>query len=482
MSKPSIAKNYLYQIVYQIMQIIIPLITAPYLMRVLGAEGNGIYSYVYSIADYFVAFGALGIATYGNRLIAQSRDNRHALNNAFSSLLCAHVLVSGIVLVVYLVFFAFFGGAYSTYYAIMIPLIISGIFDISWFFYGLEEFKIAVTRNIAIKVLSAILIFMFVRTEADLWKYLAITSLSTLVGTAVLWFHINRYVRFVKPSISETLKHIRPLCVLFVSTLAVSLYTKMDKIMVGQLSDMTQVGYYEGAYKIYAILNGIAAAFGTVMLPRMSNIVANHDENAINRQMKYSFKYIMCVSVAISFGMYAVSTTLIPIYYGDAYVDSIHVLKILSISSIFCNMAHIIRTHFLLPHSMDKEQVACVVVAAIGNVLVNAALIPFLGASGAAIGTVFAELTALIVQIVLVKKYIKISKNLLPTIVYSLFGFVMVLVVKFIEQLMGITVLSLAVETLVGAIVYLLLCLIYLIITKDPLILRCINRIKNKIA
>lgn len=479
MSRPSIAKNYLYQVLYQIVQILIPLVTAPYLMRTLGAEMNGIYSYILSVTEYFVLFGALGISNYGNRLISQVRDDRKKLNKSFSSLFYAHVLISGLALCVYFVFALTVGREYYLYYLLMIPLILSGVFDISWFYFGLEEFKTTVTRNIFIKVMSAVLIFLLIRNELDLWKYLLITSITNLLGTGALWGKISQRVTIVKPRRSEIIEHMKPMAVLFLSVLAISVYTTMDKIMLGSLSNMEQVGYYEAAHRIYGILRGFVSAFGAVMLPRMSNCISNNDMEQYNKLIKASFKYIMCLSVAIAFGMYAVSSTLIPVYYGEAYYQSVVLLEGLAVSAIFSNLSNIVRTQFLIPHSWDRVFTFSVFAGAATNIVANIVLIPYFHALGAVIGTVLAEFVVCLVQTFAVRKEIPLVKNLIPTIVYSFFGIAMVAVVDLIENTMGINLLSLICQVLAGATLYIGLCFVYLCVTKDKLVTQLPRIIKN---
>ena len=163
-----IKQNYLYNVIYQLLLVLLPLLTAPYISRVLGTEGVGIYSYTYSIAYYFVLFAMLGINNYGNRAIAKVKDNSEELNRTFSSLLIFHIYISILTTIAY-VFYCIFLVKDNTYIAILQVLyVLSGIFDINWFYFGMEKFKLTVTRNTIIKLLSVIAIFLFVKNENDL--------------------------------------------------------------------------------------------------------------------------------------------------------------------------------------------------------------------------------------------------------------------------------------------------------------------------
>ena len=273
MEKSSVKKNFFYQMIYEVLVFILPFITSPYIARVIGAEGLGIYSYANSIAYYFVLFSMLGLKNYGNRTIAQSRDDRERLNETFSNVAALHIIASTICILTYVGYIVILKGE-RLYAIIMGAYVLSGLFDISWFYFGIEKFKLTVTRNTLIKIANVICVFVFVRDADDLWKYCMIMSVGTLISQMVLWIPLKKYVTFVKPTWSKMVIHIKPLCILFIPSIAVSLYKYMDKIMIGVLSNKVQLGYYENAEKVINIPMGIITSFGVVMLPKMSNLLA----------------------------------------------------------------------------------------------------------------------------------------------------------------------------------------------------------------
>ena len=197
MAKKSIAKNYIYNMVYQVLTLILPLITTPYLSRVLGAEGNGIYSYTYAIVTYFILFGSLGVALYGQREIAYAQEFPEKRKKIFIEIVIFRFITIIIATVFY--FFLFVKGAeYQIYYQILMLELIAAAFDISWFFQGLEEFKKTVIRNVLVRLCSVTLVFLLVKTREDLAKFTLIYSLADLIGNLSLWLYLPKYFKGIK--------------------------------------------------------------------------------------------------------------------------------------------------------------------------------------------------------------------------------------------------------------------------------------------
>ena len=194
MEKKSITKNYIFNLVYQLLLIIMPIITTPYLSRVLGAENIGIYSYTLSITTYFILIGSLGVSLYGQREIAYLQDKAYERSKTFIEIFIMKLLALSVSLIIF--YFTFcLNGDYSLYYKILILEIIANIIDISWFFQGLEEFKKTVSRNIIVKLISVLLIFILVKSSNDLSKYFAIYVLSTFLGNFSMWIYLPKYLQ-----------------------------------------------------------------------------------------------------------------------------------------------------------------------------------------------------------------------------------------------------------------------------------------------
>ena len=303
----SIQKNFLYNVLYQILLVILPLITAPYISRTLGATSVGVYSYTYSVAYYFLMIAMLGIGNHGNRSIAAVRDDREKLNKTFSSIYLLQITTFSIAIFAYIIYYIVFVKDNRLIVLLQLIYVTSGLFDIGWLFFGLEQFKLTVTRNTLIKISTVLLMFVFVHKPTDLWKYTLIMASGTLLSQAYLWVYVKKYVTFVKCNFIEIFSNIKPVLILFIPVLAYSIYKVMDKIMLGNMSTYEQVGFYNNAEKIINIPMGIITALGTVMLPRMSNIVASGNKEKTHDYIRLSIKVVTLLSSAIAFGLMGVS-------------------------------------------------------------------------------------------------------------------------------------------------------------------------------
>lgn len=234
-------KNIIYNIIYQVLLLLIPLITVPYVSRVLNADGLGIYTYTYSIVYYFMIIAMLGISKYGNRKIAKTRDNKKEMSKEFFSIYALQIIMSLTMTVFYLIYIFAFDIKYKDIALIQSLYILSSMFDINWFFFGIEKFKLTITRNTIIKVTSLILIFVFVKERSDVWIYTLILSGSTLLSNMILFTFLRKYIEKVKITFSDIKKHIKQCLILFLPVIAVTIYKVMDKNMLGALTQIEEV-------------------------------------------------------------------------------------------------------------------------------------------------------------------------------------------------------------------------------------------------
>ena len=314
-------KNYFYNSIYQLLGIITPLITSPYISRVLGAENVGIYSYTYSIAYYFGIFAALGISTYGGRLIARHRNNNDDLNGKFTSLLLLHIMLSSAVLLIYYIYVMVFVHENKGIAMLQSLYIVSILFDCSWLFAGMEEFKITALRSIIIKLTTTALIFALVKSKEDLWVYTLIMTAGILAGNISICFLLKRYVHFVRVSFKQVMSHMRPMCLLTVSVIAVSVYLYLDKVMLGIMADMTQVGFYENAFKAISFPMSLITAFGTVMLPHATYLVSQQNYEGIRKSISKTMKVLALVAPPMTLGMAAVSNVFSVVFWGHEFAE-----------------------------------------------------------------------------------------------------------------------------------------------------------------
>ena len=273
--KKSVVRNYMYNLIYQVLILILPLVTTPYLSRVLGPEGVGIYGYTYSIVTYFVLFGSLGIALYGQREIAYVQNNVSKRKKVFFELVIFRFITLIISVLVYCLVFVR-GQKYHQYYLILLIELIASGFDISWFFQGIEEFKKTVFRNILVRIISVSLVFIIVKTRGDLWKYILIYSVADFLGNLILWLYLPKYIRGEKVGKLNLKVHFVPLLMLFIPQITAKLYNLLDTTMLGAIvSNKKETGYYEQSQKVIRLLITVVTSLGVVMVPRVASIYAS---------------------------------------------------------------------------------------------------------------------------------------------------------------------------------------------------------------
>lgn len=465
----SVKKNYIYNMLYQLLIIVLPIITTPYLSRVLGPEGNGIYSYTISIVTYFILLGSLGVSMYGNREIAYVQNNKEKRSKTFFELFFFRLITLSLSAIVFYFCFAR-SGQYATYYKILLLEMLANCLDISWFFQGMEDFKKTVTRNFIVKIISVISIFLFVKKSNDVGVYLLIYTLSTLLGSITLWFGIGKYIEI--PKKINIFSHLKSIFVLFIPQVAIQIYVVLDKTMIGTiLKDMNEVGYYEQSQKIIKILLAFITAIGTVMMPRIANCYANGDMTRIKEYMKKTFKFIFFCSIPLTLGVIVVANNFVPLFFGKGYDKVPTLMSILSLIIIFISMSNVTGTQFLLATKRQKEFTISVVVGAVVNFCLNIILIKILKSYGAAIATVIAELSVTVVQLYFIKNEFKVPDVFNGTIKFLVAGLIMFCGCYFIDLIIISNITGLILQIFCGV------CFYFgtLLILKDKFMLELVD-------
>lgn len=458
-------KNIIYNLAYQVLAIILPFITAPYLSRVIGADGVGIYSFSHSIALYFTYFTLLGLTNYGNRTIASVQENHKERSRLFCEIYALQVVCFAISIIVYLAYsFCFASDRIAA--IIMTLTVISSVFDINWFFFGMEKFKLTVIRNMIIKVLTVVAIFCFVKSKDDLYIYFFIMSIGFLASQLCLWPFLKSMVIFKKPRLRNVLTHFKPNLVLFVPVIAVSIYKIMDKVFLGYMSTMAQVGYYESAERIITIAATMITAVGTVMLPRMTSLVS---ENKLEKSKQYIDKTMMVVLAytnAVLFGILAVAKEFSIVYYGSDFLTTGYIMMYLAITVVFLGIGNVIRTQYLIPNKQDRVYLISAILGAVVNFVVNLILIPKFEAIGAAIGTIFAEATVCIYQSFHARKELNLRLYFRWELVFFGIGVLMYGIISLLPTFEN-EILTLFLHMAVGATVYMVIAGVYIIKKLD---------------
>lgn len=463
----SLKKNLGYQTVYQILITALPLITSPYLSRKLGATQLGVFSYTQSIVAYFTLFAMLGFSTYGVRKIASVKSEQSELNQTFSGIFSLQLIASSIAILIYAVYLIFICKQNTLIAVIQMVSIFSCLVNINWLFFGLEEFKITVVRNIIIRITSVTLILLLVKSEKDLWIYALLMVGSDLLSNLVLWLYVPRFVRLVRVEKEALMRHIKPSLVLFIPIAAMSVYHTMDKTMLGYIAGFTQSGYYYNADKIINISAGVISGFGTVYMPRVSALLGQSKLKEADALFKQSLKITVYVAAAMTFGIAAIADKFVPFFFGKGYETCIQLTIVLSPVLIIKAFAFSVRYQYLIPRQEDGVYIKSVIAGAVVNLIFNSLLIPKLGAMGAIIGTLIAELTACFMQFFAIRNELKMRKDLLQCMAYIVLGVIMYVIVRYIPFEIGNDILLLLVKIIVGVVSYMVLSLLYFLISGE---------------
>ena len=456
----NVKKNFIYNSAYQLLAIITPLITTPYLSRVLGASGIGRYSYSYTVAQYFAIFILLGLNNYGNRTIAMVKGNKDKLSKTFWSIYFMQCICSVIVIVLYLIYVFMISGD-RTIAMLQFIYILSVSFDINWFFFGMEKFKITVTRNTFIKLISVILIITCVKSKNDVYLYTVIMVGSQILSVLLLWPFLKKMIKFEYISIRDIIPHFKPNLILFLPVIAISLYNKMDIIMVGAFSGDAEVGYYTNSEKLIQIPLSLITALGTVMLPRISNLISEGNESVARKYFDYSILFVIFMASALCFGIMGISDKFVPWFFGPGFEKCISLLMILLPCQLFISFANVVRTQYLIPYKEDKIYIKSVFLGAFINLILNILLIPSLMSIGASIGTLCAEASVCIYQSYKVRNNLNIMESFMKILPFIFFGLIMYLCLSMFPIFSKNVVIDIGINVMLGGFIYVGMSLVY---------------------
>lgn len=464
-------KNLGYQIAYRILTVITPLITSPIISRALGADNLGIYSATQAFANYFMFAAMLGIEKYGQRTIAAaaSKEERGRL---FWEIYSVQFFSSILSIVAYMAAVIVMDSDRATIQFIQGLWVLSCLLNIGWFFFGCEEFKVTVTRNLAIKLITVVSIVLFIRKPEDLTLYTVIMAGGTAASELILWLSLTQRVQFERPSWDRVKKHIIPIIRLFIPVIALSVYHIMDKSMLDMLSTEANVGWYYAVDKIVNIPLGLIMAISTVMMTRVSYLLHNKTAEKVKELLIKSSDLTMFLTCAVTFGIAAISKEFVPFFFGPGYEPCVVLMYLFLPVLVIKALGDVVRTQYLIPSKKDNVYTAAVTSGAITNVIFNALFIPLLGAKGAVLGTLAAEFVVLAVQVGGCLKEVNFVGIFAHQFHYLLAGTIMTIAVRlFANHVEFANVFAkIVVMVAIGAIAYLCQCMLIWFKKKDSIV------------
>ena len=468
--------NYFYNMLYQVLTLIIPIITAPYLARTLQATANGINNYTSSIVYWFTLIGMLGITLYGNKEIAKVRDNKEKLSKKFWEIFTLQFLSNLISLITFYVIFGIANVDYKTILLIQGLSIFSVMFDVSWFYYGMENIKRVTLRNIVVKILSVISIFIFIKNPEDLALYVFLSVGFSILGQLILWLDLRHYILFKKVHFKDTISHLKPSILLFVPQIAISIYSTLDKTMLGMIvSDVAEVGFYSKAQQFVNMFLFVITSIGTVMMPRIVNLNANNQKKEGLRYVNNAFDLVMLLAFPMAFGLAAIAPYFINWFLTPEFAKTSDLMMILCPMIIASSLTNVLGIQLLIPMEKTKQYTQSVAISAIVNFVLNLFLIKYFNSYGAAVSTIIAEYLVLIIQMIYTREYINFKSKILPASKYMLFSVIMFFAMILVGEKFGISFTTNLIQFVVGVIIYLILILV----SKDKTAFKLFRMLKS---
>lgn len=474
----SIKNNIVLNYVNTIASIVFPLVTFPYVARILLPDGIGLINFQSSVIGYITLLSSLGIPLYAVREVARVRDNVEERNRV-----TVEIAVLSLLLAVggYAIVFAVgqlvpqIHADLSLFYILSLSILFTAL-GVSWFYTAIEDFKFITIRGLIIKCLFVVALFVFVKSKSDLLMY-AFLSVGTTVGNNLVNFvHLRKFIDVfhIDWKRLDIFRHLKPSLRIFVLNLSISLYTALNPVMLGFLSDNTQVGYFTAGSKMSNIILAVVTSMATVLLPHVSNMIHVHETEKFNKLITNVYHYYMALAMPFTVGLITLSVPLTVVICGTAFYPASMVTAITAPIVIFISTTNIIGIQILYPYGKENYVTYSTIGGAVINLVLDIPLILLWGANGAALSTVLAELTVLIIQIRLGRDYVPfkyIDKNIVLYAVASLTMAVSVVVSKsFFSQ----PIAQLLVPTSVGIAVYALI----LYYKKDEILLTILKYFK----
>lgn len=482
--RDSIKKSSIFNIAIKLFTYLIPLILSPYLYRTLSFEGMGTYEFQYAYVSYFILIASFGFDSYGTKKISASTNNVVDMSKQFWNILNAKIFLGISCLILYfaLVFSGVFGGKqYYPSYSILSIFIVSTMLDISFFYQGIEKFKGVALRTLIVKLLNLIFIFVFVKSENDYIKYIVIMSCSYLIASLVMFLPLRKYI--YKPTFDKKLiiADLKGSSLFFISALAISLYTTMQKTVLGLLTNELEVGYFSSAMKIKDVVTAFAYAIITVYLSRISFLIAVRNKEEALSKTYTCFNVVYDLTIPATFGLICISNVFMPLYFGNGGSNAILMMILIAISIPFISTSAIITNVYLVPNNKQNKANIVYLSAAVFNFIITYILVITFKGNGAALAATITEIFVAIFCIHYSKKFINykkvlndLSKPLLASIIMALFYFTLDSVLtKFISANKAMVILI-----FLSMILYVALMILF----KDKIVYSFYKKIKTDIS
>ena len=462
-----VLKNYAYNLSYQLLVIILPIITTPYVTRIFSSDDLGTYGYFNSIVTYFILLATLGVANYGTKVISGHRKD---IDKNFWGIYSLQLGATILSIFLYYMLYIFLQFMHNPVALILGLSLLSKGLDISWLFQGIEDFRKITVRNVTVKLVGVIAIFLFIRSATDLHLYVFLLTIFELLGQLSMWLPAREFIGKPHFDWEYAKQHLRPIILLFLPQIAISLYVTLDRTMLGALASTKDVGIYDQALKLVNILLTLVTSLGSVMLPRVSNLLSSGDHKAVNKMHEMSFLIYNLVIFPIMAGMLIVNDDFVNFFLGQDFQEARYAIAIMIFRMFFIGWTNIMGIQILIPHNKNKEFMLSTTIPAIVSVGLNLLLLPKLGYIGAAIVSVLTEVLVWLIQLFYTRSYLREVPILGSLIKIIISSGVMYGILLFIKQFLNVSpMINVGLYAVLGAIIYASLILILKVIKLNEL-------------
>lgn len=474
----SLAKNSFFNVLYRVINMLFPLVTAMYVSHILLAKGIGKVSAAQNVVQYFVLLAPLGLTNYGTREIAKIRNNKELTNRLFTELFIINFCSTLICSVAYysmIILNDFFYTERSLYLISGLPILFNFI-NVEWFYEGNEEYVYIALRNIFVKIVSVITIILFVRSANDYLIYALIYTLG--IAGNYIFNIVNLIKRGIHFDISNLsfLRHLAPIFILLCSNVAVELYTLLDTTMLNIMCSNEIVGYYTNSIKIVKMIVSLIAAIGGVLLPRLSYYRSQRQYAECDRLISSITKVMLFFTIPCGIGIFLVADKLVLLMFGASFLPAVMTVKIGSLIIYVLGFSNLFGTQVLLTYNQEKKLLICTCVGAFSNIIMNSFMIPRYQQNGAIIASVISESIVTCMTILFAKNYVKINVTVNYWLKVIGAGVGMGAIVLFITKIVNNSILCVVLSVVIGSCVYFILNLIF----RNELILKVSTIMKKR--
>lgn len=466
--------------------VIFPMITFPYYSRILGAEGTGSIGFAISVVAYFTMIASLGVPTYGIRACAKVRDNKEKLSQTVQELLIINGITTALMYIAFFVSLSVvpkFGEQKEILIMVSVSIVLNTMGG-QWLYSALEKYSYITLCTLVFKILGIVLMFAFIHKPEDYILYGGISAIASYGSGILNFINMRKYVTLKKTGPYDFKRHIKPILTFFLMSASISIYTNLDKVMLGFMKTNTDVGYYDASVRIKTILVSVVTSLGTVLLPRMSFYIEKGEKEAFNRTLTKAFRFVMVAATGLMVFFILFARESILLLSGNEFLPAVLPMQLLMITLLLIGLSNITGIQILTPLGEEQKVLISILAGATLDFILNLFLIPRYASAGAAFATVMAELVVLVVQCIYLKdmlkgliKNISFGKILIAVAVATGGAFGIQSVVHFSAN----TFLQLFIALAMEAVVFFGIYGGLLMLMKEPLVLEIVNTGLNMI-